>query len=197
MQDVTDAARAAEALTLRRARLEDGGAISALIDASVRVLQAGDYTPAQRELALGQVFGLDRQLIRDGSYFVVEEGGALVACGGWSWRRTLFGADGLHSRDDAPLQPGVEAAKIRAFFVAPAWARRGLASRLLAVCEAEAAARGFTTLELGATLTGEPFYARNGYQVLERLEAPLTDAIGLPIVRMGKTLGRDGEAAAS
>ena len=106
------------------------------------------------------VFGVDRQLIADGTYFVLADGEDLAACGGWSFRRTLFGADAIHTRDDAELRSGVDAAKIRAFFVAPQWARRGLAGRLLAACEAAAYARGFRDLELGATLTGVPLYAR-------------------------------------
>ena len=176
-------------LRLRQARLEDVERLEALIDASVRVLQAADYGADQIERALNDVFGVDRRLIQDETYFVVEAGADLVACGGWSFRRTLFGADAVHSRDDALLDPAAEPAKIRAFFVAPGFARRGLASRLLVVCEAQAAARGFASLELGATLTGEPFYARHGYGVSERLEAPLADGLGLPIVRMRKALG--------
>ena len=178
---------------IRPARLHDVPAIEALIEASARTLQAGDYDADQIERSLRLVFGVDRQLIADGTYFVIEQdvasgGGGLAACGGWSYRATLFGADAIHSRDDAQLDPKVDAAKIRAFFVAPAWARRGLATRLLTHCEAEAAARGFTRLELGATLTGAPLYARWGYVPVERLETPLADGFSLPIVRMAKTL---------
>ena len=174
---------------LRPARLEDVAAIEALVERSVRGLQAGDYSAYQIERSLRLVFGVDRQLIRDQTYFVVEHEGALVACGGWSFRRTLFGADAIHSRDDAELTPGQDAAKIRAFFVDPDHVRRGLADRLLARCEAEARARGFDRLELGATLTGEPMYARRGFVAVERLEAPLGEGAALPIVRMAKTLG--------
>ena len=175
-------------LCIRPARPADIPRIEALIEASVRTLQAGDYDPDQIERSLRLVFGVDRQLIGDETYFVVEAGPALAACGGWSFRRTLFGADAIHSRDDAELHPDREPAKIRAFFVAPAFARQGLGSRLLAVCEAAALARGFTALELGATLTGEPLYARHGYRVVERLDTPLTDGVTLPIVRMVKSL---------
>lgn len=174
--------------TLRIARLGDISRLEALIEVSVRGLQTDDYTPEQIERSLRLVFGVDRRLIADETYFVFEAGGELVACGGWSFRRTLFGADAIHSRNDAELEPGREAAKIRAFFVAPAWTRRGLGARLLAHCEAEAAARGFRALEMGATLTGVPFYARYGYAEVERMETPLADGLGLPIVRMAKHL---------
>ena len=193
METDKPARRQTAELALRLARPADAAALTGLIEASVRRLQVGDHTPAQINGALGRVFGVDRQLIDDGTYFVVEDGAELVACGGWSWRRTLFGADAVRGRDDAPLRPGAEPARIRAFFVAPAWARRGLASRLLEVCETAAAAQGFTTLELGATLTGEPFYTRRGYVVRERLDAPLPGGPSLPIIRMGKALGPASE----
>ncbi|WP_174301266.1 GNAT family N-acetyltransferase [Caulobacter sp. S45] len=175
-------------IDIRQALVADIPKIEALIEASVRGLQAGDYDPDQIERSLRLVFGVDRQLIADGTYYVISQGSRFAACGGWSFRRTLFGADAIHSRDDAPLEPGREPAKIRAFFVAPAFARQGLGTRLLAVCEAAAAARGFTACELGATLTGEPLYARHGYSVVERLDTPLSDGVTLPIVRMAKRL---------
>ena len=182
---MADAVRTAR---LRTARLDDVAAIEALIERSVRGLQAGDYGPLQIERALRLVFGVDRQLILDGTFFVIAEGVRLLACGGWSFRRTLFGADAIASRDDARLTPGRDAAKIRAFFVAPEHARQGLADRLLARCEAEARAQGFDRLELGATLTGEPMYARRGFRPVERLETPLGEGLGLAIVRMTKAL---------
>ncbi len=175
---------------IRPAHADDIARIEVLIEASVRTLQAGDYDQDQIERSLRLVFGVDRRLIADGTYYVVEHGAELAACGGWSFRRTLFGADAIHGRDDAELQPGREPAKIRAFFVAPAFIRRGLGARLLAVCEAAAAERGFTAFELGATLTGEPLYARHGYAVVERISTPLSDGITLPIVRMAKVLGK-------
>ena len=172
----------------RPAQTADIPQIEALIEASVRGLQARDYDQDQIERSLRLVFGVDRQLIADGTYYVMGQGSRFAACGGWSFRRTLFGADAIHGRDDAELEPGREAAKIRAFFVAPAFARQGLGTRLLATCEAAAAARGFTACELGATLTGEPLYARHGYSVVERLDTPLSDGATLPIVRMMKRL---------
>ena len=179
----------------RPARPADIPRIEALIEASVRTLQAGDYDQDQIERSLRLVFGVDRRLIDDGTYHVVEHGAELAACGGWSFRRTLFGADAMDGRDDSELQPGREPARIRAFFVAPAFARRGLATRLLAVCESAAAARGFAALELGATLTGEPLYARHGYAVVERLETPLSEGVTLPVVRMAKRLAGPAEGA--
>jgi len=176
-------------MDLRTALAADIPAIERLIETSVRTLQAGDYSLAQREAALHKVFGVDRQLIADKTYFLIEEAGTLIGCGGWSYRATLFGADALHGRDETRLDPGVDAAKIRAFFVHPDAARRGVATRLLAACEAAAAAAGFTRLELGATLTGIPFYARHGFVAGTRMEAPLGDAESLAIVRMGKAIG--------
>ena len=173
---------------LRPARLEDVVILTALIERSVRGLQAKDYTPAQLDGALGAVFGVDRQLIRDGSYFVLETDDCIVACGGWSRRRTLYGADAVSSRDDEALTPGVDAARIRAFFVDPDFARQGLGTRILAACEGAALAHGFTRAELGATLTGMPLYERHGYEAIERQDAPLPNGLTLAIVRMTKTL---------
>ncbi len=179
---------------LRPARLEDVDALAALIERSVRLLQADDYTPAQLDGALGSVFGVDRQLIRDGSYFALESEGRIIACGGWSRRRTLFGADAVSDRDDQALTPGVDAARIRAFFVDPDFARQGLGAKLLAACEAAASAHGFTRAELGATLTGVPLYERYGYEAVERQDAPLPNGLTLAIVRMAKAL-RAADAA--
>jgi GNAT superfamily N-acetyltransferase len=173
---------------IRPAVLEDVDVITALIERSVRGLQANDYTPEQLDGALGSVFGVDRQLIRDGSYFVVEAEGEAVACGGWSRRRTLFGADAVSDRDDQALTPGVDAARIRAFFVDPGHARQGIGGKLLDACEDAARAYGFTEAELGATLTGVPLYTRYGYRAVERYDAPLPNGLGLPIVRMTKSL---------
>jgi len=175
-------------LTIRPARLDEADALTALIERSVRILQADDYSPEQLDGALGSVFGVDRQLIRDQSYFVVEQGGEIVACGGWSRRRTLFGADAVSDRNDAELTPGVDPAKVRAFFVDPDHARKGIGGRLLEACEAAAKAHGFTDAELGATLTGVPLYTRYGYRAVEHYDAPLPNGLGLPIVRMVKTL---------
>jgi GNAT superfamily N-acetyltransferase len=179
--------------SVRLARDEDVPALHALIEASVRGLQAGDYTPAQIEGALGTVLGLDTQLIRDETYFVVEttptEGSKerkLAGCGGWSKRRTLFGADRGPGREPELLDPTVDAAKVRAIFVHPAFARRGLGSLILRHVEDAALAAGFTRFEMGSTLTGVPLYQLKGYAEVERVAVPLWNGEALPIVRMTK-----------
>jgi GNAT superfamily N-acetyltransferase len=180
------------AFTVRRARLDETGALRVLIDRSVRGLQAGDYTAGQIEHALAAVYGVDTQLIDDGTYYVViaadgpPEMDGVVACGGWSKRRTLFGGDQFANREDAFLDPNREAAKIRAFFVDPRWARRGLASMILETCEHAAADAGFKRLEMGATLTGVPFYRARGYTESGHLSVPLPHGESLAIVRMEK-----------
>ncbi|MGH9864762.1 MAG: GNAT family N-acetyltransferase [Candidatus Acidiferrales bacterium] len=176
---------------IRQAIPADIPVLRELIDASVRGLQMQDYTPAQIDLALQTVYGVDSQLIADGTYFVAErESGAstpvIVGCGGWSKRKTLYGGDRWTGRQDALLDPARDAAKIRAFFIHPAYARRGIGSMILETCESAARFAGFTRFEMGATLTGVPFYRAKGYVELERLEVPLADGISLPIVRMAK-----------
>lgn len=176
-------------LRFRLAVAADAPRLTALIEESVRGLQAGDYSPSQIDQALGTWLGLDTQLIADGTYFAVEPGGVpgmLVACGGWSRRRTPFGSDHRPGRDDSLLDPRVDAAKIRAFFVHPAWARQGIGSRILEMCEQAARAEGFTRFEMGATLTGIPLYRHHGYVEQEREELPLANGETLPIVRMTK-----------
>jgi GNAT superfamily N-acetyltransferase len=175
-------------LILRLARATDISDLERLIEASVRGLQADDYSASQLDAALGSVFGVDRQLIADQTYFVAERDGAMVGCGGWSRRRTLFGADAVAGRDDSALTPGVDAARIRAFFVHPDDARQGVGAAILSACEAAAAAAGFTALEMGATLTGAPFYRRHGYRELDRRLAPLPNGEGLAIIAMGKSI---------
>jgi GNAT superfamily N-acetyltransferase len=172
-------------MRLRTATAVDIPAIEALITRSVRALQP-EYTEAQRESALGTVFGVDRALIADGTYLVVEVNGLLAACGGWSRRATLFGSDNSPVREERWLDPARDRARIRAFFVAPEFARRGLGTELLQACEAAALAAGFRRFELGATLAGIPLYARHGYQERERVTVPLANGDGLAIVRMEK-----------
>jgi GNAT superfamily N-acetyltransferase len=173
-------------LTLRQAVPADIPVLRVLIDASVRGLQAADYTAAQIEGALQSVYGVDSQLIVDGTYFVVEAEAAVVGCGGWSKRKTLFGGDRWSGREDALLNPQQDAAKIRAFFVHPRWVRRGIGSVILEACEKAAAAAGFTRFEMGATLTGVPLYRARGYVALENIEAPLANGESLAVVRMEK-----------
>ncbi len=180
------------AVSHRLAREQDIPALRLLIESSVLRLQASDYSPAQLTQALKTVYGVDTQLIADGTYFVAEsrEGSEtiLVGCGGWSRRKTLYGGDPWIAREDCLLDPARDAAKIRAFFVHPAWARRGVGGMILEACEQAAQAAGFRRLEMGATLTGVPFYKKKGYVALEEQEVPVGGSLTLPIVRMGKTL---------
>jgi len=180
-----------DALHYRLATLADIPRLHALIDRSVRELQARDYTPAQLDGALGSYLGVDTQLIADGTYFVVEAPDAnpeasFIASGGWSRRKTLCGGDRRPGRDDSPLDPATEAAKIRAFYVHPDWARRGIGTKILELCENAARSEGFTRFEMGATLSGVHLYARHGYIEVERLGMPLPNGESLPIVRMTK-----------
>ena len=161
-----------------------------VIEASVRRLQSRDYSLSQIEGALQSVYGVDSQLIEDGTYLVAEvsEGaaGQIVACGGWSKRRTLYGGDQFKGREDSLLDPARDAAKIRAFFVHPDWARRGIGSIILEACEQAAIAAGFTRLEMGATLSGVAFYRARGYEELEDQQVQLANGEMLPIVKMAK-----------
>ncbi len=163
-------------------------ALEELIPRSVRELQRADYSAQQIQAALGSVFGVDRQLIRDGTYFVAEHDGAIVGCGGWSRRRKRFGSDAIAQSEDQLLHPKRDAARIRAFFVHPEFARRGIARAILIACEDAMRAENFAAAEMVATLSGEPFYAAFGYSVCERYQVPLTNNLTLPVVRMTKQL---------
>jgi GNAT superfamily N-acetyltransferase len=178
-------------ISIRLATGRDVLALRPLIESSVLGLQA---SPAQLKQALKSVYGVDTQLIADGTYFVAEaqesSGTAIVGCGGWSRRKTLYGGDQWAAREDTPLDPARDAAKIRAFFIHPEWARRGIGGMILDACEQAAQAAGFRRLEMGATLTGVPFYAAKGYVALGEEEVPLGEGMTLPIVRMGKAIGR-------
>lgn len=176
---------------LRNAVMGDIPRLQELIEASVRGLQAEDYTAAQIEGALQSVYGVDTRLIADGTYFAVEsDDGEIIACGGWSKRKTLYGGDQYEAREDSLLDPARDAAKIRAFFVHPQWARRGIGSVVLEACESAALAAGFRRLEMGATLSGVPFYRAKGYAEIENESVPLSNSETLPIVRMSKEVGR-------
>lgn len=199
-----------------------------LIEASVRQLQAEDYTLEQREHALKTVFGVDSQLVADGTYLVVEafyleanaqsqsnssperrlesrlaavalaaglgvdastigfHGPVIVACGGWSKRKTLYGGDKWNDREDSLLDPKLDAAKIRAFFIHPTWARRGIGTLLLDACEKAALAAGFTRFEMGATLTGAKLFGARGYKAVKNIEVPIGAGFTLPVIHMEK-----------
>lgn len=184
---------AEQRFSLRLATSADIPALHELIDVSVRVLQRADYSAEQLDAALGTAYGVDTQLIADGTYYVVEAvGGAgegvIAACGGWSMRKTLYGGDHGPYRDSGLLDPAQDAAKIRAFFVHPEWVRRGIATLILKTCEEAASARGFRRFEMGATLTGIPMYAARGYVAGEKIEVPLPNGLSLTVVRMAKTV---------
>jgi GNAT superfamily N-acetyltransferase len=151
------------AIVLRKATRDDISRLETLIARSARGLSADDYRPSQIEGALRGAFGVDTQLLADQTYFVAEEDGRFVGCGGWSFRSTLFGGDARTGRDSSMLDPRTQPAKIRAFFVDPTDARRGIGTLLLERCEKEARDRGFSQVELMATLPGVRLYAARGY----------------------------------
>ena len=173
----------------RRATLDDRAALERLIAESARGLSREDYTDEQVEAALASVFGVDTDLILDGTYYVVEAEGELIGCGGWSRRRTLFGGDRFAARDSGELDPSTEPAKIRAFFVHPAWARRGVGGAILERCERAAREHGFRSVELMATLPGVRLYAARGYEAGERVELE-TGGVRIEFVPMRKELKR-------
>lgn len=178
-------------IVLRLAEVSDVPTLSKLIDSSVRGLQQDDYTPAQIDSALRTVYGVDSQLISDGTYYVAEalqEPPVIVGCGGWSKRKTLYGGDQFHGREDGYLDPATDAAKIRAFFIHPEWVRLGIGSRILEACENAAIAGGFRRLEMGSTLTGVALYSAKGYIGAGEMEVPLENGLTLPILRMTKTV---------
>ena len=173
---------------LRVATTEDVAEIRGLIDASVRGLQAEDYSAAQIEGALATVFTVDSHLIADGTYFAVfAEGGELAGCGGWSFRKTLYGGD--HQIEKiAPerLDPAVDAAKVRAIFVHPKFARMGVGSLILEAAEGAAVAAGFKRFEMGSTLTGVALYGLKGYREVSRVLVPVGSGEEIQVVRMVK-----------
>lgn len=177
---------------MRPATPDDLPALDALIAASSRQLARDDYTREQIEAAIGTAWGVDTQLIRDRTYFVVLGQDRIVGCGGWSKRRTLFGADGQAGRDAALLDPATDAARIRAFFVDPACARQGIGRMLLGHCEAQARAAGFKAAELIATLPGVRLYAAHGYEGNTRVAHLLPGDVAIDFVPMRKVFETPG-----
>lgn len=181
----------------RLATMADVPALNDMIEASARGLSAGYYTPAQVDAMVTHVFGVDTQLIADGTYYVIDTpDGTPAASGGWSRRLTLYGGDQMsgHVARDERLDPATDAARIRAFFVHPAFARRGLGRRLYDACATAALAAGFRALELLATLPGEPLYRALGFVEVERIEVPLPGGVVVPVVRMTRHLADAREA---
>jgi GNAT superfamily N-acetyltransferase len=177
-------------MDLRLARLDEVAAIEALIAVSARTLLLPFYSPQQIDAALGSVFAVDTELIADGTYFVVTDRAMLAGCGGWSRRRTLFGASHAHADDaDSALDPGRDPARIRAFFVHPGHARRGIGAELMRQSQQAAANAGFGHMELVATLGGEPLYTAFGFSAVERFEIPIAGTLTMAVVRMRKSIG--------
>lgn len=154
---------------------------------AIAELQRG-FLSEEQIAASRSIMGLDTQLVDDGSYFIVESEGALAGCGGWSRRATLFGGDHSAGRDAALLDPSRDAARVRAMYTAPEFARRGVGRLILSLCEAAARHAGFARVELAATLAGEPLYRACGYVLLERMESNTPQGLRIPLLRMGKTL---------
>lgn len=179
-------------LHIRPARLEEVPELEHLIARSIRTLGAADYSSAQIEAALRGAFGVDTQLIRDGTYFVVERGSRIVGCGGWSYRQTLFGSDAREQRDPDPLDPARHAARIRAFFIDPECGRQGIGTELLKHCELAALAQGFTRCELMATLPGVRLYAARGYVPQSSVRHPLAPGLDIEFVPMHKDFRSSG-----
>src|SRR5687768_3035526 len=165
---------------IRLARVEDIAALDVLIPLSVRALQT-QYSEAQREAAIGPIFGVDRQLIEDHTYFVAETpDGQIVGCGGWSKRKAKCGSSAFRTDNDPVIDPLTESPRIRAFFIHPDWARRGIGRAILNACEEALLAAGFNRAEIAATLTGEPLYVSAGYHVTDRFDIPLANGLPLP-----------------
>ena len=165
-----------------------------LIERSGIGLSAGFYTPEQAQAVTREVFGVDTQLVRDGTYFAIEDGAGvaarIVACGGWSKRSTPYGGDQHKAAPDRLLDPATEAAKIRAFFVDPGMERRGLGSMLMRHCAGHALAAGFTALELTATMPGVPLYTAHGFVPVQDLSLSLGGGqVAVPFTLMRKTIG--------
>jgi len=182
----------AAVIGVRPATPGEAPVLQMLIDASARGLSRGHYDDEQVEAAVRKVFGIDSELIEDGTYLVAEVNGEIVACGGWSWRSTLFGGDQFVGRATGFLDPARDPARIRAFFVAPGWARQGVGTALLRASEDRAREAGFGAAQLMATLPGQPFYAAHGYVVGEPLTLDL-DGVKLPFVTMTKILARTAD----
>lgn len=172
----------------RLAAPEDVPALNALIERSARGLSAGFYTREQTDALVRHVFGVDTQLVADGTYYVIDGPAAPIAAGGWSARRTLYGGDQAKSADDPRLDPAVDAARIRAFFVDPGWARRGLGRALFDTCASAAVRAGFRALELMSTMPGEPLYTALGFEVVERVTQRLPGGVDVELAVMRRAI---------
>jgi GNAT superfamily N-acetyltransferase len=178
-----------EGFTHRLASPEDLEALREVMRRSVETLQDEFLSPEQVR-ASHKVMGLDAQLVRDGTYFIVESGGRIAGCGGWSWRSTLFGGDdSLVPREPQALDPATDAARIRAMYTDPDFVRQGVGSLVLRLCEEEARRAGFKRATMMATMAGAPLYEAQGYRPVEAAIMANVDGIDVPLVRMEKALG--------
>lgn len=173
---------------IRLATFQDIPELKKLLDLSVRGLSTEHYTSSQIDSALKYIFGIDTQLISDSTYYIFEIDGIIAGCGGWSMRKTLYGGDQHKELQDALLDPIMEAARIRAFFVHPGYARRGIGRQIMDLCEKQAKEQGFSSLELGATLPGVPLYKAMGFLETDNIVEPLLDGEKLELVRMKKNI---------
>ena len=180
-------------VVFRLARLDDLPSLNQLIESSARALSEGFYTPEEIDAATRYVFGVDTTLVNDGTYYAGECGGEVVACGGWSRRGALYGGDQRRMHEAPLLDPARDPARIRAFFVHPSWARRGIGRRLLELCAAAARAEGYRSLELMATLPGVPLYAATGFREIEPVRDLMPNGVTVRFVRMRKVLGDESE----
>jgi GNAT superfamily N-acetyltransferase len=173
-------------LTSRLAGLDDIPALQAVMAAAIGELQKGFLTPQQIESSR-MIMGLDSQLVADGTYFIIESDGQIAGCGGWSRRATLYGGDHTPGREPALLDPASDAARVRAMYTHPGFARRGVGRLILELCEAAAKAEGFARLELMGTMSGKPLYESYGFEPIEDI---VDDRGGapVPLTRMGKTI---------
>ncbi len=174
--------------SIRLATRDDIPQMDTLIPSSSFKLQSEFYQPGQIKAALGPVFGVDEQLIEDGTYFVATIDCKIVGCGGWSFRLSQFGGSHGRKRPTTRLDPKTDAAKIRAFFVDPAFARKGIGTALMNACESAIVREGFSRIEITATLAGEKLYTRFGYRLIERMSIPLENEAPLPAVRLFKEI---------
>lgn len=173
---------------LRLATINDIPALNKLIEESARTLSKNDYSNEEIEGAIRYVFGVDTELVEDKTYYVIENDGITQACGGWSKRKTLFGGNQFDQRESGYLDPNIDAAKIRAFFVHPDYARRGLGTVLLNYCEQQAMAHGFSRTEMMATLPGVKLYQAMGYSALCEIEYLLPNGVPLKFIHMIKNI---------
>jgi GNAT superfamily N-acetyltransferase len=174
-------------LTHRLAATSDMEVLTALMNAAIGDLLPQFLPPEQVEASFA-VMGLDTTLIEDGTYFVIELGGELAGCGGWSRRATLFGGNHTRGRDARLLDPKTEPARVRAMYTSPHFTRRGVGRLVLALCEEAARKEGFSRVELAATMGGKPLYEACGYQPIEAMQVATPNGVEVPLLRMGKTL---------